>query len=96
MEKPAFFHMIGQRASCSSSEAKRVYEAVESHLLDCLNAYGSCKLPGIGVVELRITKERFGRNPKTGAAVHCKPKLRARLRPSRILLRNCKTDAVAE
>lgn len=96
MEKPAFFHLIAGRAGCSASQTRRVYEAVESHLLERLNAEGACKLPNIGVIELRTTKERFGRNPKTGTPVHCKPKLRARLRPSRILLRKCVGKVVEE
>lgn len=65
--------------------ARDVYTGFASLLQAALKKGYKVPLPGIGKIQVRESKARWGRNPATGEQIFIKPKKRVRLTPSKAL-----------
>ncbi|MEI6592848.1 MAG: HU family DNA-binding protein [Holophagaceae bacterium] len=53
----------------SKARAKAIIDGVRDHIVDTLLAGNRVNLFGVGTFEVRATKEKMGRNPKTGESI---------------------------
>lgn len=60
---------IAAKMSITKKDSAEVLDSVMQVIADGLVADGVVKLPGVGTLEVRETKERNGRNPQTGEAL---------------------------
>lgn len=69
----------------SKKSAKTVYESFAGMIQAALKKGYKVPLPGIGKIQVRHSKARMGRNPKTGELIHIPARKRVRLTPSKAL-----------
>ncbi len=69
----------------SRKSAKEVYESFAGMIQAALKKGYKVPLPGIGKIQVRHSKARMGRNPKTGELIHIPARKRVRLSPSKAL-----------
>lgn len=53
----------------SKARAKAILDGVRDHIVETLLAGSRVNLFGLGTFEVRATKEKMGRNPKTGEKI---------------------------
>ena len=76
-----------QQACCLASrkEAKVLYDSFAAMIQAALKKGYKLMLPGIGKLQVRVSKPRIGRNPATGEEIKIKAKKRVKLTPSKVL-----------
>ncbi|MBP9838494.1 MAG: HU family DNA-binding protein [Proteobacteria bacterium] len=72
----------------SRKVAKEVYDNFSAMIQAALKKGYKVPLPGIGKIQVRHSKARMGRNPKTGELIHIPARKRVRLTISKALKQN--------
>ncbi len=81
-----FFDCIQESCGLESrKQAKEVYSSFATMIQAALKKGYKVPLPGIGKIQVRRTKARMGRNPRTGEAIKISAKKRVRLSPNKAL-----------
>lgn len=66
MTKTEFIYKMAKRGDIKFVEAERIAKLFIDTLLECFREQDKVKFSGLGNFEVKTTKERKGRNPKTG------------------------------
>ncbi len=69
MTKKEFIEKYAERTGLGKKEATNQFEAFLTIVEDTLAAGENVQFIGWGTFETRVTKERMGRNPKTGEEI---------------------------
>lgn len=86
MKKIEFVEIYMKNANVLfKEEAKRQVEVFIESLKEALTKDDTLVIRGLGTFEIRETKRREGRNPRTGEAVQCTPKKYIKFRVGRDL-----------
>ncbi len=76
---------VATRLGGSAADAARALEAVRGAVLHGLTTDGEAPLPGLGLLRLRVIRERVGRNPRTGEEIRIPPSATVTFQPGRTL-----------
>lgn len=87
MNKTELTKRVSERMSVTQVEARRFVSAFEASLTDALKEDKSLMLQGFGTFSLWEQTAREGRNPRTGEACPISPRLSAKFKPGKFLLR---------
>ena len=60
---------LAEAQDLSKARAKSILDGVRDHMVETLLAGNRVNLYGLGTFEVRATKEKMGRNPKTGESI---------------------------
>jgi nucleoid DNA-binding protein len=60
---------LAESQDFSKARAKAILDGVRDHMVETLLAGNRVNLFGLGTFEVRATKEKMGRNPKTGESI---------------------------
>jgi len=60
---------LAEAQDLSKARAKSILDGVRDHMVETLLAGSRVNLYGLGTFEVRATKEKMGRNPKTGESI---------------------------
>ena len=60
---------LAEAQDLSKARAKSILDGVRDHIVETLLAGSRVNLFGLGTFEVRATKEKMGRNPKTGESI---------------------------
>jgi len=60
---------LAEAQDLSKARAKSILDGVRDHMVETLLAGNRVNLYGLGTFEVRATKEKMGRNPKTGEGI---------------------------
>jgi nucleoid DNA-binding protein len=60
---------LAESQDFSKARAKSILDGVRDHMVETLLAGNRVNLFGLGTFEVRATKEKMGRNPKTGESI---------------------------
>ena len=60
---------LAEAQDLSKARAKSILDGVRDHMVETLLAGNRVNLYGLGTFEVRATKEKMGRNPKTGEKI---------------------------
>jgi nucleoid DNA-binding protein len=60
---------LAEAQDLSKARAKSILDGVRDHIVDTLLGGSRVNLFGLGTFEVRATKEKMGRNPKTGEKI---------------------------
>jgi nucleoid DNA-binding protein len=85
MTKTEVLDMLSQRLDQSKQESERVLDAVLKTVADALQRGEKVDLRGFGTFNIRQTKARQARNPRTGEAVSVPAKKVGTFKPSKEL-----------
>lgn len=81
MNKTQIINLLSNKTGSSKVEAKRNLDALINIISETLQKGSNVRLTGFGTFSIVETKERTGRNPKTGEPLKIKPKKRVRFKP---------------
>lgn len=81
MNKTQIIKLLSNKTGSSKVEAKRNLDALINIISETLQKGSNVRLTGFGTFSIVETKERTGRNPKTGEPLKIKPKKRVRFKP---------------
>ena len=70
MKKNELIKELSAKVGISQKEAKEIYEALGEVCAEGLKIQGSVPLFNLGKLEVRESKAREGRNPKTGETIN--------------------------
>ena len=87
MNKTELSKRISERMSVTQVEARRFVNAFEASLADALKEDKTLMLQGFGTFFLWEQTAREGRNPRTGESCRIHPRLSAKFKPGKFLLR---------
>lgn len=87
MNKTELVKRVSKRMSITQVEAHRFVTIFETTLIDALEEDNSLMLQGFGTFTLWEQTEREGRNPRTGEACTIPPRLSAKFKPGKQLLK---------
>ena len=87
MNKTELSKRISERMSVTQVEARRFVNAFEASMADALKEDETLMLQGFGTFTLWQQTEREGRNPRTGESCMIRPRLSAKFKPGKFLLR---------
>lgn len=85
MNKSQLADAIADKAGMSKVAAKKCLDAFIEIAADALKDGEKITLTGLGTLSVSKTKERTGRNPRTGAAIKIAPKNVVKFRPGQEL-----------
>lgn len=88
MNKTELTKRVSKHMSITQVEARRFVNAFESSLADALKEDKCLMLQGFGTFYLWEQTEREGRNPRTGESCRIRPRLSAKFKPGKNLLKN--------
>jgi DNA-binding protein HU-beta len=60
---------LAEAQDLSKARAKSILDGIRDHIVEKLLAGNRVNLYGLGTFEVRATKEKMGRNPKTGESI---------------------------
>jgi nucleoid DNA-binding protein len=60
---------LAEAQDLSKARAKSILDGVRDHMVETLLSGNRVNLYGLGTFEVRATKEKMGRNPKTGEKI---------------------------
>ena len=60
---------LAEAQDLSKARAKSILDGVRDHIVETLLSGNRVNLFGLGTFEVRATKEKMGRNPKTGESI---------------------------
>ena len=60
---------LAEAQDLSKARAKSILDGVRDHMVETLLAGNRVNLYGLGTFEVRASKEKMGRNPKTGESI---------------------------
>ena len=60
---------LAEAQDLSKARAKSILDGVRDHMVETLLSGNRVNLYGLGTFEVRATKEKMGRNPKTGESI---------------------------
>ena len=60
---------LAEAQDLSKARAKAILDGVRDHIVETLLSGNRVNLFGLGTFEVRATKEKMGRNPKTGESI---------------------------
>ncbi len=60
---------LAEAQDLSKARAKSILDGVRDHIVETLLTGNRVNLFGLGTFEVRATKEKMGRNPKTGESI---------------------------
>ena len=60
---------LADRHDLSKARAKAILDDLRDHMVETLMAEARVNLFGLGIFEVRATKPKMGRNPKTGESI---------------------------
>jgi len=81
---------LAEAQDLSKARAKSILDGVRDHMVETLLAGNRVNLYGLGTFEVRATKEKMGRNPKTGESIKIPPAAKSSSRPRRASRIRCK------
>ena len=87
MNKTELTKRVSQRMSITQVEARRFVNAFEASITDALKEDKTLMLQGFGTFYLWEQSAREGRNPRTGEACPIRPRLSAKFKPGKNLLK---------
>ena len=88
MNKTELTKRVSKRMSITQIEARRFVSAFEASLADALKEDKTLMLQGFGTFYLWEQTAREGRNPRTGEAWLIRPRLSAKFKPGKNLLKD--------
>ena len=65
MTKTDFIERMALKANINKTQAKKITHLFLDTLYECLKESGRVKFYGFGIFEVKTTKKKIGRNPKT-------------------------------
>ena len=60
---------LAEAQDLSKARAKSILDGVRDHIVETLLTGNRVNVFGLGIFEVRATKEKMGRNPKTGESI---------------------------
>ncbi len=66
INKTGLINRMAEKGNIKKTEARERVDLFLETLVDCLKEEGSVKLHGFGRFEIKVAKERIGRNPMNG------------------------------
>jgi nucleoid DNA-binding protein len=60
---------LAEAQDLSKARAKSILDGIRDHVVDTLLSGSRVNFYGLGTFEVRATKEKMGRNPKTGESI---------------------------
>lgn len=85
MNKNELIEIVASKAGVEKSVAERNLNAITDAITESLKRGEEVKLAGFGSFDIKQTKAREGRNPKTGQAITIPAAKKARFKPSKQL-----------
>lgn len=87
MNKAELIDALAKKAGLNKQKAKEVLESYVEIVTDCLVQNEEIVLAGFGTLATRPQTQRLARNPKTGEPVMIQPRITARFKPGKFLLK---------
>lgn len=92
MNKTELTKRVSKRMSIPQLEARRFVDAFEASLTDALKEDKILMMQGFGTFYLWEQTAREGRNPRTGESCMIEPRLSAKFKPGKFLLKRLNED----
>ena len=78
-------HQIAEKNGMKKKEVEGVFGDMITHFTKNLKKGNKIRIPGLGILQVKQTKARMGRNPATGAAIKIPAKKKVAFRVSKDL-----------
>ena len=82
---PELSASLAEAHDLTKARAKAILDSLRDEIVQALLAGKRVNLFGLGTYEVRATKEKMGRNPKTGEKIHVQPKRVVKFKASKNL-----------